>query len=282
MPQPTAPRFIDAHAHLQFSAFDADREEVLARTRAQNVWVVNVGTQRDTSLRAVELSETHEGVFATVGLHPIHTSDAWHDPQEIGGEKGFRSKGETFSCEYYRDLAKRGKVVAIGECGLDYFRLQNQKEDVALQKNAFSEQIALAKDVKKPLMIHCRNAYDDLIDMLSASRESLLSDRPGIVHFFAGTSEHADKLLDLGFSFSFGGALTFGENYDEVVRRIPLDRILLETDAPYVAPIPYRGKRNEPLYAIEAANKIAALKRLPIEEVLASTSSQAMAIFHLQ
>jgi len=275
------PRFIDAHAHLQFAAFDKDREEVIARTTSEGVFVVNVGTQKDTSLGALKIAEAHDGMFATVGLHPIHTNSSWHDINELGGEEGFKSRGEEFSYEYYRDLALHEKVVAIGECGLDYYRIGGGESEVRLQKQAFIVQIELAAEVGKPLMIHCRNAYDALIDILFSSRGKLRKENPGIVHFFTGTEEHSKKLLDLGFSFSFGGAITLGENYDNTIRALPLNSILLETDAPYVAPAPYRGKRNEPLYAIEAAQKISILKGITLEETLSSTTATAIKVLKL-
>lgn len=279
------PRFIDAHAHLQFAAFDKDRDKVIARTLGEHVWAVNVGTQRNTSFSALKIAEAYDGMFATVGLHPIHTNSSWHDPDELGGEKGFKSRGEEFSYEYYRNLALNEKVVAIGECGLDYYRLgalpAARQDEARIQKQAFISQIELATEVGKPLMIHCRDAYDDLIDILVSRRDKLRKENPGIVHFFTGTEEQARKLLGLGFCFSFGGAITFGENYDNIIRALPLDSILLETDAPYVAPAPHRGKRNEPLYAIEVAKKISILKAVTLEEALFSTTATAMEVLML-
>lgn len=275
------PRFIDAHTHLQFAAFDKDREEVIARTLGGGVWAVNVGTQRDTSFGTLKIAEAHDGMFATVGLHPIHTHSSWHDPDELGGEKGLKSRGEEFSYEYYRELALHEKVVAIGECGLDYYRIDGGESEVRLQKQAFIAQIELAAEVGKPLMLHCRDAYDDLIDILLSHKDKLLKENPGIVHFFTGTKEHVEKLLNLGFSFSFGGVITFGENYDSIIQALPLDSILLETDAPYVAPAKYRGKRNEPLYAIEAAKKISILKSITLEEALFSTTAAAFKVLKL-
>ena len=241
--------------------------------------MVNVGTQKDTSAKAVGFTEKYlEGVYATVGLHPIHTEKSYHDAQELGTSNEvleFTSRGEEFDYDHYKKLAQHPKVVAIGECGLDYYRLGEESKEK--QKAAFLQQIELAKEIKKPLMIHCRSAFSDLIDILVACHLSLVT--PGVVHFFSGTQDDAKKLMDLGFSFSFGGVITFARDYDEVVKYIPLDRILLETDAPYVSPVPYRGKRNEPVYVVEVAKKIAEIKAVEGDEIARRTVENTHRIF---
>lgn len=167
--------FIDAHTHAQFAAFDVDREEVIERALQNNIRLVNVGTQRDTSRRAMELAhEYEEGMYATVGLHPIHTEKSYHDINELGaGEeaKGFTSRGEEFDYDCYKKLALDDKVVAIGECGLDYYRLG--AETKAKQEAVFVGQIELAHEVGKPLMIHCRQAFSDLIEILKSNISNL-------------------------------------------------------------------------------------------------------------
>ena len=274
---PNPVRFFDVHTHVQFAAFKDDRKEVLERALKNDVWVVNVGTQRDTSESALELAEKYpEGVWAAVGLHPIHADKSYHNAEELGGGEAaleFTSRGEEFDYDYYKKLAENHKVVAIGECGLDYYRLSADTKKK--QKEIFEKQIALSNEIKKPLMVHCREAFADLIEILSEQRSSVA----GIVHFFSGTTENAGKLMDLGFSFSLGGVLTFARDYDKVVKYIPMGRILLETDAPYVAPVPYRGKRNEPSYVIEVAKKIAEIKDLTLEEVAVLTFQNAERIF---
>ncbi len=276
--------FFDAHTHAQFSAFDEDREAVIRRARDGGVQMVNVGTQKDTSRRAVELAEQYDGVYAAVGLHPIHTGKSYHDAQELGGgeaAKAFTSRGETFDADYYRALARHPKVVAIGECGLDYFRLdayESREVQVEKQKEAFSAQITLAREVGKPLMVHCREAFPDLITTLKANARGL---KPGIVHFFTGSASEAQQLLELGFSFTFGGVVTFAREYDEAIAAIPLDRILSETDAPYVAPVPYRGKRNEPAYVVEVVKKLAELKNVSVETIAGHIFENAKRIFNL-
>ncbi len=292
--------FFDSHTHVQFAAFASDSRETIARALKAGVWLINVGTQIDTSRRAVEVArEYSEGVYATVGLHPIHTSKSFHDAQELGlpaqagdtpDAKGFTSRGEDFDYDAYKELAADPKVVAIGECGLDYYRGAQNVERGAQdkQKNAFLAQIQLAWDVKKPLMIHCRAAFPDLIDTLHASR-STLCDPPGVIHFFTGTPEDARKLLEMGFAFTFGGAITFlpkagqprAGAYEEVIRMLPLDEILSETDAPYVAPVPYRGKRNEPAYVVEVVKKLAELKGVPVEKMAETTFNNAKRIFNI-
>jgi TatD DNase family protein len=279
-------QFFDAHTHVQFSVFDADRDEVMARAKAVGVGMINVGTQKDTSQAAIALTEKYDGAYAAIGLHPIHTGKSYHDEQELGGgdgAKAFTSRGEVFDVATYRLLAMHPKTVAIGECGLDYFRF-NETEDretqIKKQKAAFVAQMELSHEIKKPLMIHCRNAFADLIRVIKENR-ALLNGEPGVIHFFTGTPDDARALLDLGFSFTFGGVVTFARNYDETIKMIPIDRILSETDAPYLAPVPYRGKRNEPAYVSETVKKLAELKNIPAHEISAQILTNAKRIFAL-
>jgi TatD DNase family protein len=281
-------KYFDAHTHVQFSAYDADREAVISRAREAEVRMVNVGTQRDTSRAAIELAERHPGMlYAVVGLHPVHTSRSYHDAEELGGgaaAKSFTSRGEIFDHDYYKSLAMRPSVVAIGECGLDYYHFNENepKEDqIKKQKDALVGQIELSHEVHKPLMIHCRNAFPDLIKILDSQFTIRNSTNPGIIHFFTGTPDEARILLDLGFSFTFGGVITFARSYDEIIKLIPLDRMLSETDAPYVAPVPYRGKRNEPAYVIETVKKLAELKNIPLEAMVAQIQTNAQRIFSI-
>ena len=274
-------KLFDVHAHVQFAVFQDDADLVIQRALDAGVWMINVGTQKDTSTSAVELARKYsEGVYASVGLHPIHTEKSYHDAQELGDSKetrGFTSRGEDFNVDYYKKLAEDSKVVAIGECGLDYYRIKNQESKIK-QEKVFVAQIELASEVKKPLMIHCRSAFSDLIGMLD-SRFQILNSRPGVVHFFSGTKDDAKKLIDLGFSFSFGGVITFTSDYNEVVKYIPLERILLETDAPYVAPALHRGKRNEPAHVVEVAKKLAELKAMDEEVVAQQITTNAKMLF---
>ncbi|MBP6884099.1 MAG: TatD family hydrolase [Candidatus Pacebacteria bacterium] len=279
---PTGPKYIDIHSHVNFQAFDEDRDEVIKRALENDTWVINVGTQIDTSRKAVEMANEYaEGVYAIIGLHPIHTGASYHDEKELGvGGKEFTSRGENFDKEEYRKLIADPKVVAIGECGLDYYRMD--EESIEKQKKAFVEQIELANEFNKPLMLHIRNnpkdkthdAYMDALDLLKK-----YSKVKGDVHFFAGDTAVAKAYLDFGFTLSFTGVITFTTDYDEVLKMTPLDMIMSETDAPYVTPTPYRGKRNEPVYVSEVVKKIALIKGLPEVKVAEAIVANAKRVF---
>jgi len=278
------PKYIDIHSHVNFSAFDSDRDEVIKRALENDTVVINVGTQIDTSRSAVKLANQYsEGVYAIIGLHPIHTGVSYHDAKEFGeGGKEFTSRGEIFNKEFYRELLKDPKVVGIGECGLDYYRCE--EESIAKQKVAFKEQIDLANEFNKPLMLHIRNnpedkihnAYFDALDLLKKYGKV-----KGDVHFFAGNLEEAKAFLNFGFTLSFTGVITFTTDYDEVIKHTPLDMIMTETDSPYVTPVPYRGKRNEPIYVKEVVKKIALVKNLPEEEVAKAIMANAKRVFNI-
>lgn len=260
------PKYIDIHSHVNFKAFDEDRDEIIRRALDSDTWVINVGTQIDTSRKAVEIAhEYEEGVYAIIGLHPIHTGASHHDEKELGeGGAEFTSRGEVFDKEKYLELLRDPKVVGVGECGLDYYRCDT--ESIEKQKKAFIGQIEIANEVGKPLMLHIRNnpqdsTYDAYTDSLEILKQH--AKVKGDVHFFAGSLDIAKKFVDFGFTLSFTGVITFTHDYDEVIKATPLNMIMSETDSPYVTPIPYRGKRNEPLYVSEVAKKIAEIKGLP-------------------
>ncbi len=264
---------IDTHTHLNLSAFNEDREEVLLRTREAGVAHINVGTKETTSKKAVEIADANDGSWAIIGLHPIQTTPDFHDEEVVGeGGQPFASKGEVFNKDFYRELAKSKKVVGIGECGFDYFH--TTPESYAVQEEAFIAQIELANELNLPLMIHTRDpkvggvsptgrsAYEDVHAVLKQYAKTA-----GNIHFYAGSYEQAKKFFELGFTVSFTGVITFAKVYEELVRAVPLDLMHAETDSPYVAPVPYRGKRCEPIYVKEVVNKIAEIKALPVEEV---------------
>lgn len=253
-------KFFDVHTHVNDREYDADREVVILRALDAGVGMIQVGTDLEMSQKAIELAEKYENVYATVGLHPTDNTK------------------EIFDYDVYKKLAEHPKVVAIGECGLDYFRMKPFDDAQGKQKSIFIKQIELAKETKKPLMIHCREAFKDLLEILRTIDYGLWT-KSGIVHFFSGFIEDAKNLMDMGFSFSFGGVITFTRDYDEQIKFIPLEKILLETDAPYVAPVPYRGKRNESSYIIEVAKKIAEIKNTTLEEVASETTKNAKTIF---
>lgn len=276
------PRYIDIHSHVQFQAFQGDADEVVRRALENDTWMINVGTQIDTSRASVFLANKYpEGVYSIIGLHPIHTNASYHDVKELGeGGKEFTSRGEVFDKNAYRELLKDPKVVGIGECGLDYYRLD--VDSIEKQKKILIEQIELANEFNKPIMLHIRNnkedkehnAYFDALELLKKYAEV-----KGDVHFFAGGLEEAKAFLDFGFILSFTGVITFTHDYDEVIKYTPLDMIMSETDCPYVTPVPHRGKRNEPLYVSEVVKKIAEIKGLPGEEVAQAIVLNARRVF---
>lgn len=252
---------IDTHAHLNFNAYKEDSLEILQRSLDNNIWMINVGSQYATSKRAVELAEKYpQGVYAAVGLHPIHANE------------------EEFDYAKYKKLGlsvAEGKVVAIGEIGLDYkSEYVSYKEK---QKTALNEQIELAKALDLPIIFHCREAHADLIEILH-SRFQILDSKPrGVIHCFTGNLAEAKEYLSLGFYLGFNGII-FKLNLDEVIAKTPLDRILIETDCPYLTPLPMEG-RNEPLYVKYVAEKIAKVKNLSYQELSQATTQNAKKLF---
>jgi len=248
-------RLFDSHCHLYFPQFDTDRDEVIARMREKGMGAVLIGTDLQTSKAALELAKQHDFLWASVGLHP-------NDEEE-------------FDVSKYEALAQDSKVVAIGECGLDYFR---SKPDG--QKERFEKQIALAQKFNKTLVVHCRESHDDCLSVLQNT--AIANKVPVVMHFFTGSGELAQKYLYLGCYLSFPGPITYTDMYDDSIRICPLDKMLIETDAPFAAPVPYRGKRNEPMYVEHVAAKISAVKGISVEEVAEITSKNAKKVFGLQ
>jgi TatD DNase family protein len=270
-------KYIDIHTHANLVAFKEDYDAVIHRALDAGVFLINVGTEFATSRGAVELLAHYpEGVYATVGLHPTHAGPSFHDENESDTSH----EGEVFDYDAYKALASHPKVVALGECGLDYFRVTDPAL-ITKQKEIFEQHIALANELQKPLMLHIRsgeggNAYKDAQAMLKSQAKVR-----GNSHFFAGSLEDARGFWDMGYSTSFTGVLTFARNYDEVVRAAPADLIHAETDAPYVAPVPYRGKRNEPLYVIEVVKKMAELRGVSIDDWSAQLTQNARKAFNI-
>mgnify|MGYP001585943898 FL=1 len=255
------PDFFDIHSHINFSDFDRDREDVIERSLGGGVWMINIGSDFLSSRKALEIAERYDkGVYASVGLHPNDNKD------------------EIFQMENYSQLAKNNKVVAIGECGLD---LKNQKSNLKNQKDIFEEQIKLAIKLDKPLMIHCREAHEEVIKILNTYYLIHNTKLRGNIHFFSGDWEIAQKYFNLGFTISFTGVITFTRQYDEIIKKAPLEKIMIETDAPFVAPMPHRGKRNEPLYVKEVAKKIAEIRKEPYEKIAKITTDNALKFFNI-
>lgn len=255
------PHFVDVHAHVYFSDYDADREDVLKRAKGAGVWMINVGVGRKESQSALELAEKcEEGVYAIIGEHPTSEED--------------------FDAGFYRALAKSKKVVAIGECGLDFFRTEGETAREK-QKTVFRAQLDLAIELDLPLMIHCREAYAETLAILNEYKAKAGDRLRGDFHFFAGDVETAQKILDLGFNMSFTGVITFAREYEKLVKYVPLERMFSETDCPFVAPVPNRGKRNEPLFVREVVSKIARIKGEDEEKVRLALVENALKFFRL-
>ncbi|OHA57661.1 MAG: hypothetical protein A2114_01865 [Candidatus Vogelbacteria bacterium GWA1_51_14] len=252
---------IDIHAHLNFPEYDGDRGEVIKRIREAEIGVINVGTDLKTSREVIKLAEENDNLWATVGIHP-------HGCQ-----------GDTLTVDWGEldKLARQPKVVAIGECGLDYFRLKDNDEAIKQkQRELFVKQIELAQKVGKPLMLHIRETYDEVLEILEKY--------PAVrahAHFFAGNSEQLQKFLTRGDTVSFTGVITFTHDYDELIKQVPLDRLMAETDSPYVAPVPNRGRRNEPLYVREVVARLAELKGILPEALAQQTLHNADKTFNL-
>lgn len=263
-------KYVDVHTHINLDAFAGDWKEVETHTLAAGVAHINVGTGRETSERAIELAKQFDGVYATVGLHPVRASGT-----EVEDREDAR---ETFDADVYHALAREEKVVAIGECGFDYYRVD--KDTKAEQERAFIEQIELANEVGKPLMLHIRDvkdsmqAYEDALAVLKAHAKVL-----GNVHFFAGTYDIAKRFWEMGYTTSFTGVITFANQYDETIKNAPLDMLHAETDAPYVAPKPFRGQRNEPLHVREVYKRIAELRGADEEVVRRTLVANAARLF---
>ncbi|HEY5587382.1 MAG TPA: TatD family hydrolase [Candidatus Paceibacterota bacterium] len=286
------PKYIDIHAHTNFKAFNEDRDEVISHALESDTWIINIGTQYDTSKKAVEMTNEYgEGVYSTIGLHPIHTGASYHDEAELGESgKEFTSRGEIFDKEKYKELASIGKVVGIGECGLDYYHLSS--DDIEKQKVSFIGQIELANELGLPLMLHVRNngtdktrnAYFDVYELIK--KYSKLGDVKGVSHFFAGSVEDMKRFVEIGVYISFAGPITYKPkpeicDYISVIKETPINMILADTDSPYVAPVPHRGKRNEPIYVKEIVKKIAEIKGLNEEEVAYQIVLNAKKLFRL-
>ena len=280
----------DSHTHLNLAAFDLDRDTIIKRYLKEGVFLVNVGTCYQTSKKAVEIAEAYKNCWASVGLHPAHTfpvplnqldkseiSSLDSDIQETLIVEEFDSK--------FEDLIRHNKkIVAIGECGLDYSYLkevssEKQEKYKKLEEKEFRKQIRIAKEYNLPLILHLRSLYKKALEILQ--EETFNSQL--VFHFFTGSLEDLELILqNPNYFIGFSGVITYGNKLDEVIRGVPLERILIETDAPYVAPVPYRGKRNEPFYVKEVAKKIAEIKNLPLKEVEKTTFENALRFFRIQ
>jgi len=252
---------IDTHAHVNFNAYKKDADKVIRRSLGNHIWVINAGSQYDTSKRAVEMARKYkEGVFAAVGLHPIHLSSDWFKAKVDKEEIEFKTREEKFDYQKYKKLAKSKEVVAIGEIGLDFLYkpkdVKNQEEFKEKQKEILKEQILLAKELNLPVILHCREAHKEMLEILSDKKYKVR----GVLHCFVGTKKEAKKYLDLGFYLGFNGII-FKKDLADVIKYIPIGKILVETDCPYLTPPPAEG-RNEPLNIRYVCKKILEIKKM--------------------
>ena len=296
-------KLIDTHCHVNFHAYKEDADEVIRRSLDAGIFMINVGSQSTTSQKAVEQARQYDGVWAAVGLHPNHLCEQeFTDPDEADETATVKTRCETFDPKYYRQLAKDPKVVGIGEFGLDYYRIpdtltgvipQTSRSDkrklvMTKQKEVMRQQLDLADELDLPVIIHSRDSHADQIEILTEYVKAGKLSRRGVIHCFTGTLEEANKYFELGFLISFTGIICFPPKKNEsfsladVVRQAPLDKIMIETDAPYLAPPPYRGKRNEPSYVRYVAEKIAQLKEISVEEVAQTTNQNAQNLFGIK
>jgi len=253
---------VDSHTHLEMPDFKRDLEQVIQRAKESGVdYFFTVGTERKDWKRALEIAHSYPPIYAILGVHP-------HNAREID-ERTYPT---------LKELCQNEKVVAYGEIGLDFFRNLSPRE---VQIKRFREQIALARELHLPMVVHDREAHQETLDILKSERAGQLG---GIIHCFSGDYRMAKDCLDMGFYISVPGTVTFknAEAFQEIVRKLPLDSLLVETDAPFLAPVPFRGKRNEPGFVRYTAQKIADLKKIPFEKVAEVTSANALRVFRLE
>jgi TatD DNase family protein len=244
---------IDTHAHLNFKAFNEDWDKVIDSCLAESVWMINVGSKYETSKKAVQIAEQYEsGVYSAVGIHPIHAK-------------------EGFTFEEYEKLASSEKVIAIGEIGLD--KAAEYGDFLEAQKQVLAQQIKLASKLRKPLIIHCRKAHEELLEVLKSTPRL-----PSVIHCFTGSWKQAQEYLDLGCFIGFNGII-FKLNLKEVIKKTPLNRILLETDCPFLTPPEAGVERNEPRFVRYVAKEIARIKEIPFEEVIKHATENAQILF---
>lgn len=259
------PSFFDIHSHINDKQFDGDIVAVIEQMRQEDVWSIIVGTDRRSSQLAAQISYFYPHLYSAIGIHPTDNPT------------------EHFWLEYFEELAASPKVVAVGECGLDYFRAKDESaEEKKRQKDLFEHQLEFAVAINKPLMIHCRAAHTDMLDILASKKKEHGDKLRGNIHFFSEGKETAQKYFDLDFSISFTGVLTFTSDYDAVVRYAPLEKIMSETDSPYVAPVPYRGERNDPRRVKEVVKRIAQIRGEDYEKVRKAMVDNALRVFNIK
>lgn len=275
---------VDTHAHVNFNAYKDDSDEVIRRALDNEVWMINVGSQYSTSKRAVEMAERYEkGVYAAIGLHPLHLETGLVKMKNDTEEIQFPTIEENFDYEQYKKLAQSPKVVAIGEVGLDYYWKPKTKSKLGLFKEkqmaVLFQQIDLARELDLPVILHCRMSHEDLIKILDYKLKDINYNLKGVIHCFTGTWEQAQKYIELGFYLGLNGII-FKMDLDDAIKKIPLDRLLVETDCPYLTPSPIEG-RNEPAFVKYVAEKIAEIKGSSYENIAKITAENAQKLFKI-
>ena len=288
----------DTHSHINFNAYKNDADEVIRRSLVNDVWMINIGSQYETSKKAMEIAEKYEkGVYAAIGLHPINLETGLVKIKKDLEEIESQVREEDFDYKKYKELARSKRVVAIGEIGLDYYWKPKTKRKLELfkekQRTVLSQQLNLAEELSLPVIFHCRMAHQNLIEILKSkiknftsldmklSNGARKSKIEGVIHCFTGTTEQLNEYLEMGFYLGFNGII-FKLGLDEIIKKVPLDKILIETDCPYLAPPPYQGQRNEPLYLKYVAKKIAELKNITLEEIIKITTQNAKKLFKIE
>ncbi len=281
---------IDTHAHLNFSAYNKDLDEVIKRALAQDIWMINVGSKYETSKKAVEIAEKYKGVYAAIGLHPIYSATEFVKVKTDPEEGSFNVKEESFDKDKYIKLARphryakrcgraeSDKVVAIGEIGLDYYYKPKTKSKLEQfkqkQKQVFIKQLEMAEELNLPVILHCRMAHKDLIEIL---KDYSLK---GVVHCFTGNWQEAKQYLDLGFYIGLNGIM-YKMDLEEVIKKTPLEKILVETDCPYLTPPKAESSRNEPVFIKYIIDKIARIRNIDSQKIAEITFSNAKSLFKI-
>ncbi len=253
---------IDSHAHLEMPDFRGDLEQVIQRAKDSGVgYIFTVGTEKKDWKKALEIADSHPSIYAILGVHPHHA-------KEIGDQ----------TYPTLRELCRNGKVKAYGEIGLDFFRNLSPRD---IQLKRFREQIGLAKELGLPIVVHDREAHRETLEILKSEEAETCG---GIIHCFSGDYEMARACIDMGFCISIPGSITFknAQDFREIVKKIPLESLLVETDAPFITPEPFRGKRNEPSYVRYTAQKLAEIMKISFEKVAEITTENALRVYRLK
>jgi TatD DNase family protein len=290
---------IDSHCHVNFNAYKEDAEEVIRRSLDRGIWLINVGSQYSTSERTIKIAEEYgEGVYAVIGLHPIHLSEDITETAMFNNQEyKFTTRKEEFDYQKYKALALSSKkIVGLGETGLDYYYLdgkplQELEQIKNIQKETFTAFLQMGQELNLPVIFHCRGsksdpygAYDELLNIINSKFQIPNSKIKGVIHCFGGNLDQARRFVELGFYVGFTGVITFNKKVEElqkIVADLPLEKILVETDAPFLSPEPHRGERNEPVYVEYVAKKVAEIKKVSLETVAAQTFNNTKKLFRL-